>query len=191
VRNLAIKKYHEIEKFSKPRSNIPMSDLEALVEGTLLATRNSYEERKVPLLANLIAKAPFTNTPIENLNHTLVEAERLTYRQLCILKVIDKNQWKGELNLSDVPFQDEEHKQFNEYAEGVYQDINLLIVNGIVGMMSENGKYAMMASGTGLIVPATLRTLYPGRLLVNGLELSGISDTEVSTLIEILRKSSK
>lgn len=187
VRDMAIQKYQEIKKKSPLRKDVSVEDLAPLVEGTLLSARNAYEEKKVPLLANLVAKAPFTNTPIDNLNQTLLQAERMSYRQLCLLAIIESNSWKGEWDLSAKPFKDEEQKHFKEIAEGIYSDLNLMIADGTIAMTSEGRKSIMMSAGVGFIVPALLIPLYPGRLLVNGLELSSIPHSELDYLAAELR----
>lgn len=187
VHKLAVEKYKVLLTRSSLRKDIPIEKLAALVEGTLLSARSAYEEKKIPLMANLIAKAPFTNTPIDNLTQTLNQAERMTYRQLCLLSIVEKNSWKKELNLTSKPFMQEEKKHFNELAEGVYQDLNVMLVDGTIGMISDEGKSVMMSSGVGFITPAQLIPLYPGRVLVNGLDLSGLPDSELDYLIKVLR----
>lgn len=187
VHELAKLKYIKLSEKSLLRKDISYEKLTTLIEGTLLSARSSYEEKKVPLLANLVAVAPFTNTPIDNLNQTLNQAERMTYRQLCLLAIVERNHWKGELELSSRPFYQEESKKNHELSEGVYQDLNLMIVDGTLGMTSDDGKSIMMSSGVGYVVPARLIPMYAGRLLINGLDLYSIPDTDLKPLIQVLK----
>ena len=61
---------------------------EELFEGVLLKARDAYEERKLPLLANLYSSFVFTNTISPTLANSLVElAGRLTYQQLVFMAV--------------------------------------------------------------------------------------------------------
>ncbi len=190
VYNLGKEKYNKLLKQgAKHRKDILLEQSICLTEGILLKSKDSYEEKKIPLLANLVAHSPFTNTPIDNMLQTLHEADRLSYRQLCLLSIIDSNGYgkdRIKLKLSKSPFIEEKNKHLNELALGVYQDLNLMIVDGIIMIANENSN-AMMAAGTQYIVPYNLRLLYPGTLLVNGLELSSIPDCDINPLIKILK----
>jgi len=175
-----------LNKGSKPRKDLRKELLEELLEGTLLLARKTYEEKKLPYISNLLATTPFTNTPIENMSHTLQVAERLSYRQLCLLAIIDKQEY-GDIGLSNKPFNEEKGKHHNELAKGIYQDLNLMIVDGIIAMVVSKEAGAMMAAGVGFIVPTELKLLYPGDLLVNGMGLSGIPSSETKPLIKMLK----
>jgi hypothetical protein len=64
------------------------SSAEEIFEGVLQKSKNEHEERKARFYANIFATAAFDNRfTAESLNHFLSLAERLTYRQLCILQV--------------------------------------------------------------------------------------------------------
>lgn len=190
VQKLGKKIYDEnIRKGCKSREDITEEQFTQLAEGILLTSREAYEEKKIPFLANLIATVPFTSTPIENMMQTLHEAERLSYRQLCLLAIIDRNEYGEGIDLSNLPFIKEEKKHHNEFAEGIYQDLNLMVVDGIIAMIVSHEAGPMMSSGVNFIVPSKLNLLYPGVLLVNGLGLSGVQDDELSPIIKILKVS--
>lgn len=188
VQKLGKKIYEEnIKKGSKVHEDFAKDKFSQLAEGVLLTSRNAYEEKKIPLLANLVATAPFTSTPIENMTQTLHEAERLSYRQLCLLAVIDRNEYGEGINLSKEPFIKEKKKHYDEFTEGIYQDLNLMVVDGIIALIVSREAGPMMASGVNYIVPSKLNLLYPGVLLVNGLGLSGIPNNELQPLINALK----
>lgn len=154
VQKLGKKKFEEnIDKGCKVREDLSKEKLTQLAEGILLTSRDAYEEKKIPLLANLVATAPFTSTPIENMTQTLHEAERLSYRQLCLLAIIDRNEYGEGIGLSNLPFIKEKNKHHNEYVEGIYQDLNLMIVDGIIALISSFKAGPMVASGVNLLFP--------------------------------------
>lgn len=65
------------------------SEAEELLEGTFLAARDAYEERKVELLARFYANAAFArDIDSSHLNHILNLAKLLTYRQLVIVGIL-------------------------------------------------------------------------------------------------------
>jgi len=76
------------------------SEAEELLEGTFLAARDAYEERKVEMLARFYANAAFDrNLNASHLNHVLNIAKMLTYRQLVIVGIIgshDLNRVRGK-----------------------------------------------------------------------------------------------
>lgn len=65
------------------------SEAEELLEGSFLAARDAYEERKVELIARFYANAAFArDLDSSHLNHILNLAKLLTYRQLVIVGIV-------------------------------------------------------------------------------------------------------
>ncbi len=69
------------------------SKAEEIFEGVLQKSKNEFEEKKIKYYANIFENAAFDEkfTP-ETLSHILAIAERLTYRQLCLLLLFSKPQ---------------------------------------------------------------------------------------------------
>ena len=64
------------------------SSAEEILEGVMIKSHNEHEEKKAKYYANIFVTAAFdTRFTAESLNHFLSLAERLTYRQLCILQI--------------------------------------------------------------------------------------------------------
>lgn len=177
----------KLEKGDKPTANAHGEKVKELFEGTLLAAKDSYEEKKLPFIAQLFATAPFTNTPIENIVQSLITAEQLSYRQLCVLSVIGMNQWENALGLATKPFLSDKAKVADEKIEGIYQDINHLLVLGIIGQILEKGSGPAIASGVGFIAPSELILLYPGRLLFNAMMLDYVDKADSEEIIAVLK----
>ncbi len=183
----ASKVYDELSKKSPLRKDFDKEKYEELFEGLLLKARESYEEKKIPLLGNLFATTPFTNTPIENINQTLITAEQLSYRQLCILAVIGQNEWNGALKLSERPIKEEYKDKFSENTWGIYHDIFLMVALGIVVQMYKDSQTIDPLLAIGKIIPNNLKLHYPGRLLFNGMRLDTIDKRDTNQVINILR----
>lgn len=172
---------------ASPRTDIDREKYEELFEGTLLKARESYEEKKIPLLGNLFATAPFTSSPIENINQTLITAEQLSYRQLCILSVIGQNEMsRGSLNLSKEAIRDDNQKVFNEKVEGIYYDIYSLILMGLMVQMRGEGDEMKALFSEGDITPQYVRLRYPGRLLFDSMKLDTIDKKDFEDIVTIL-----
>lgn len=180
----------KIEKGAKPIPDKDIKSLQELSEGVLLTARQSYEEKKLPLLASLVATAPFTSTPEGNMVQTLIYAEQLSYRELCVLAVIGWNEWEKPSKLSNQSLYSLKEKKSlpDEKTQGIYEDINHLLVLGIIGQVfdKETGGPAV-ASGSLFITPASLVLLYPGKLLFNGMQLDDVIEEDFSEIVEVLK----
>lgn len=188
VYKLSISKIHENISAGKPlRNDIDRERLKELTEGTLLKAKDTYEEKKLPFIANLLANAAFTNTPVSNLNQTLIYAEQLSFRQLTIVSVIGRN-INNEFNLSKDPLMSKDKKlQIDENSMGVYSDINHLMALGILGQELSAGAGPAIPSGVLLISPALLISLYPAILLHSSMVLDYIDQKDTDEIISILK----
>lgn len=167
------------------RADIDTEEAQSLLEGVLLQARRSYEEKKVPLLANLLAAAPFTGTPLSNLIAPLVIIERLSYRQLCILSLIPGYDPNDYLPLTDATVGElYAANPVGEVAQGVLADLTDLIRQGLVVQSIKGVEQAVVDSQ---VRPKFLRLAYPALLLANGARLrQTIPVTDVAELRELL-----
>lgn len=75
---------------------------EEVLEGVLIKARDSYEEKKVPLLGILYATIAFQEAiSSAHANHLLELASRLTYRQLVVLAIALDESGRARLRQSD------------------------------------------------------------------------------------------
>lgn len=181
-----LKIQEELDRGTPLRSDLQGSGVEEriqeLVEGTLLTARNSYEEKKLPLIANLCSRSLFTNTPIENMSQTLMIAERLSYRQLCIVSLYSK----AEFGFSPTLLDEQARTKWNtdEYWLGVYNDLLYLIEENILVQAKDNVKHIVGTIGD--IIPNLVRPTYLGSLLINGMLLDTIPTEDTQKVQEIL-----
>jgi hypothetical protein len=189
VYKMAVEQIMErLKNGSIPRKDLNKERYIELTEGTLLKAKDSYQEKKLPLIANLLATAPFTHTPIENMNQTLIYAEQLSYRQLCELAVIGRNEWGNALKLSDEPlFRKNAKHRINEEVQGVYSEINHLLVIGIIEQELSPGAGPAISSGMYMFSPAKLRLLYPGMLLSSGMRLDEVDKRVFNQIVKVLK----
>jgi hypothetical protein len=67
------------------------SDAEEVFEGVLLKAKNEHEEKKTQILGNIFANIAFMpGFSAAQANHLLRIAEALTYRQMCILALVER-----------------------------------------------------------------------------------------------------
>lgn len=68
------------------------SDAEEIFEGILLKCKSEHEEKKTKFLSNIFANAAFSNISFAAANIVLGVAERLTYRQICLISLIARQE---------------------------------------------------------------------------------------------------
>ncbi len=175
---------------SKLREDMDPDQLKELFEGTLIKASQTYQEKKLPLISSLLATAPFTNTPLENLNQTLIFAERLSYQQICILAIIGRNTSlntaAGVLGLSDNDWISEQKTKSDERSRGIYEDIYYLETNRFLYQINDSNT-AIFLTGPGNVIPNKLFLHYEGRLLFNGLKLNDIASGDIEEIVKTLR----
>lgn len=163
-----------------------------LFEGFLLKARGMYEEKKLPLLANLCARSFFTNTPLENVLRSLKLTEDLSYRQLIILSLYNPFRIDPSVNtsgLSQRSLRSVQNEIGDEYSLGVVLDLWDLVQQGILIQTSDDLVTPVAVIAPGDIIPGRLELGYPGRLLHNGLGLSSITGSEQKPIIAVLSRS--
>lgn len=92
-------------------SDSPRSSADEILEGVIIKSRNEHEERKTKYYANILATAAFdAGFSPATLNHTLTLAERLTYRQMCLLHLFSDPQ--------PIPLRDRDYRGAAESSIG-------------------------------------------------------------------------
>lgn len=145
------------------------SEAAELLEGTFLAARDSYEERKIELLARFYANAVFErHLDAAHLNHLLSLAKGLTYRQLTIAAVL------GDGNLATVRSRDFRNEQTLPHPViGLLFEIYQMI--GLDLVVSSTGNYML---GVADINPSQLRLQGDGAHLYNLMHLAAVDEAE-------------
>ena len=167
------------------RQDMTEEDFANLFEGALLKAKDTYEALKVSLLANLVARAPFTNTPIQDLLQTLIDLSSLSFRQICILSIVDQSHFpQPVIKLSNKSYKDEYHSDLKIGEQGTYEDILFLLNTGLLYQVEENLLIPIPTCFQ--IVPAQLELSYRGRLLCIGASLYKIDPEQLSPIIAAL-----
>lgn len=91
------------DSFFLERSGV-RPDGEQLLEGVLLKARDEYEEKKLKYMGNFFANLAFTDSvSVHTASLLLKQTERLTYRQMCLLALINE---EGSFNFECLRRQD-------------------------------------------------------------------------------------
>jgi len=162
------------------------ADVGGLFEGTLLAAKDAFEEQKVPLMANLLATAPFTNTPVSNLVGTLQLLESLTYRQVCILSMIPGYLPSRQATLTSKTVATLLGEAVSdEGKQGILYDLIYLVSQNLAGQVRDGAFVPGIATGD--LMPAQLMLAYPARILINATQAAAtIPDRDLADIAAVL-----
>lgn len=189
VSNLAKTKIQiRLQNGEKIRNDVTKEDLQELSEGSLITARDSYEEKKIPLLANLVANAAFTKLPLGNLMSVLNMADLLSYRQICVLGAVGKNMIAGRKNFIIQEIKDFFIDGSDHLTNGIFQDVMLLQEYGLIEQ-SEGGPDPSKvdpALAMGNIIPNRLKLGYLGGQLFNLMELIKVDCETMREVLSIL-----
>lgn len=162
-----------------------------LFESFLLKARGTFEERKLPYLANLCARSFFTNTPIENMLIALEWAEKLSYRQYTMLSLFNPfrvNPKSNTSGLSQHSLQSVSRLIGDEYSQGIILELWDLVKSDLLMQMMEDLVTPVALVVPGSIIPGRLELGYTGRLLHIGMGLDDIPVVDRTPIIEALSK---
>lgn len=157
---------------------------EEITEGLLRTAQREREERKLPFLANLYASLAFSEQLDRGgANAVLQQAEKLSYRQLCLLALFTEKQTR---------FERVEGGEFRHlvYWQRLRQSPStsysaLTALDEILEM--ERRSLVRIAQGVHPSIPSIVSVLRSGILLYELLELTRIEGTDVNALEALLQ----
>jgi hypothetical protein len=152
-----------------------------VTEAALNAAINSFEERKVPYVANLLANVCYDSRVDRAMCHALIEmANKLSYRSLVLLSIFcDVTR--------EVDGQSRGYDPISTETQGLLIEVYGLIQLGLVSMVSkDNSGYFMITSPRG-INPTSVRSETIGYLLTKLMQIENIGSAD-GTRITISRQ---
>ncbi len=153
------------------------SRAEEIAESVITKAQRETEEKKLPLMANMLANIAFTpDVNVAFAQQLIKAADGLTYRQLCILSMI------GQVNRSLL--------RATDYREVANFELGLMQVLFEIYGLYQKGFIACGGSallGASDVVPSSLSVQGPGAYLYNLMELQIIPDSDISPIVEKLR----
>lgn len=155
-----------------------------LLEGVLLKARDSYQEKKVPLLANLYATIAFhEEISAAHANHLLELASRLTYRQLVAMAVAFDGGNRSRLRQSDYRDDAEAISRLGLDGTGLITEIYDLYQQGLI-LDTTGSAWISVAD----VNPGAMRLQGSGAVLGTAMNISGdIPEDDRATIYSLLR----
>lgn len=158
-----------------------MSDADEIYEGTLLAAQRDHEEKKLKYYGNLIGNLGFAKEfDKSQANYFIKISEGLTYRQICLLKIIVESMRKN-IVLRDKNYRDRQLNYINDrYLIIILQEIfslyNLHLINGS----------GTVYAGIKHIVPSKLQIHSAGIYLHDLMELWDVDSSDIDPIVKEL-----
>ena len=135
--------------------------VDELLEGILQKARNSYQEKKVRLLGNILADFAFTKgVSVEDAHAVLVLVESLTYRQLVLLAVFQEEHKDG---LRESNYRGQAAPSLGTIS--VLEDVYQLFLRGLVINQPPGAQQHEFMLGWHDVTPANMRLAPIGKLV--------------------------
>lgn len=178
------------------------SGSEELFEGVLLSSKNEHEEKKVKYIANIFSNSVFLPISLGEGNHVLRLANNLTYRQMCVLALINRNKTLLNIELGKKLLRENKDliSQISVEAISLRQEIMDMDSQGVIAceVVEENEEVWSSARITqndndiamlhwADVVPAGLKLTELGELCYNLMELAEIPDSEIFEVAKLLQ----
>lgn len=185
----AIEKIKEkLEDDNEPRSDgffdggdMDRSSADEVFEGALLKSKAAYEEKKLKHIGLFVGNIAFDSAlSAERASYYLNLVERLTYRQLCLLTIINSASQFG-LRVEQLT-----NKRGTPEGWGVLQEINELYSLSLLRQLNEKGENDLFW-GLGAIRPGRMALTRLGLDLVKYFELNLIPQNELKNIAAMLR----
>ena len=153
------------------------SAAEEILEGVLLVAQREHEERKLRFYSNLLANIAFRTDVDRYLANALIkQAERISYRQLCLLSLMAQR---------DMFFTKEQMLNFSYGRE----DTTRLSLAADAYDLGQQGLLSMDINGPYTINIDIFGTSSLGNLLFELMELGDIDKKELETSANLIRHS--
>ncbi len=166
------------------------SAAEELFEGVLQKSKNEHEERKVPYLGRFFANLAFTDSVSSSeANHLLSLAERLTYSQLCVLRLLLLKPRIRSLVLRGSDYRESSTGLAPidvALLQGVYE-LNQL---GLVACATSDGTGYSALLGWYDVAPSRLELTFLGERLARLLGLPEPPEADLDEVLGVLSKGS-
>lgn len=168
----AIERYQAVLKAGQtPRKDWASEGRDAaeLMEGILQKARNSYQEKKVRLIANIFADFAFLDgLSVEEAHHVLSLVESMTYRQIVLLEIFNTQKGQG---LRDGDYRGQNPGTLNKL--GILEDAYQLFLRGLVVSQKVGEQSSNFLMGWHDVNPAQMKLTPLGTLLC------GLAGTDV------------
>lgn len=156
------------------------SNAEELAESVLLKSQREAEEKKIPLLAHLLANICFSTEINVALGQQMIKAtDTLTYRQLCILRLVAMN--------ANFPLRKSDYRGKKSFPRDLYQLLHECYDLYNRGFINNGDSVAL---GMTDLNPSEMKIQGLGVDLHNWMQLWQIPMEHIAPIVDVLIKQS-
>ena len=174
-----------------PEGTVSRSDAVEVVDAMLFTARDEWQEQKIQYLAKLIENASFDSQIRAGLLHFLCKKfESLTYRQLCIIKMVIENKYPLSLkSVVETPWLTEEPVPL--LSKDSMPTLAECVDLGHLGYISyeQSPPDDKISGAVALLVPNTMRHTVLGLQMYSRMGLGSIPEEDVQPLAKSLQGS--
>lgn len=162
------------------------SKAEEVFEAVLLVARDTPQEKKMPYISKLFEEACFRSYLRSDTLHFLCkEHENLTYRQLCIIKII----YEGSNYIFEtLSFQESEDTDIAVEKIAILTECANLRHRGYIDFETSQPEANQPSDPVPLLIPYTMRVLSPAEMVYTFMDLKSIPEDDISPILAALKK---
>ena len=149
------------------------SDADEVFEGVLIKCKNEHEEKKAPYLGYLLANVAFSRISASNANAILKLAERMSYRQFCILALCIQQDEYGFDNMQLFQLRTRQSGEEAAFLLAEWRELRSQAIGVIEPETSVEGP--------------KIRETSVGRTVFELLGLSRIPNAEIQGIVDLVR----
>ena len=165
---------------------VDRSEADEVFEAVLLVARDTPQEKKMPYISNLFEDACFRSYLRSDTLHFLCkEHENLTYRQLCIIKIIYEG---NNYIFQTISFQDSEDTDIEAEKIAILTECANLRNRGYIDFDTSQPAAHQPSDPVPLLIPYTMRVLFPAEMVYTFMNLKSIPEDDISPILAALKK---
>lgn len=163
------------------------SSCEEIFEGMLLSAKNEHEEKKIKYIANIFSNTVFNGIAIGEANHVLKIATNLTYRQICVLSLIEQKKNISQISLGKKLAREEDGLEELITNESIFlrEEIMELYQKGLIYVELNERPFVLLSCFD--IVPDNIMFTPLGELCYSIMGLGNIPDQDLIEIGDLLK----
>lgn len=163
------------------------SSCEEIFEGMLLSAKNEHEEKKIKYIASIFSNTVFNTITIGEANQILKMATDLTYRQICVLSLVEQKKKIPQISLGKILAREENGLEELLTNESIFlrEEIMELYRKGLIYVELDGDPFVLLSCFD--IVPNNIRFTPLGSLCYSIMGLENIPDQDLIEIGDLLK----
>lgn len=161
------------------------SSADEILEGVMLKSRNDHQEKKARFYANILVNSSFDNKlSLGTINHALTLAERITYRQLCLLQLFSEPQ---PIFLRDGNYRNINPEEISNETRALIAEVYGMYQDNLILYRRKEGELMRANFNIESIHPSKMRRTALGERIHRLMGLEGILYNDLAEVAALLQ----